>query len=203
MNGRNIAQFGTRAIWVVKDKSLNMKGAYLEAWSDLLGSAGVIVGAVIIKLTGWAWVDSAVAVLIGLWVLPRTWVLLKASLNILLEGVPEEIDIEDVRRALLGVPGVMSIHDLHVWALSSGKVSMTVHVVNEPGVNAEAPIVPVIRERMKAQFGISHITVQSELVACEQTNEDHHFDFGSSETQSAVGTAHEDHADARVDGHRH
>lgn len=106
---------------------------------------GVIVGAVVIKLTGWVWVDSAVAVLIGLWVLPRTWVLLKASLNILLEGVPEEIDIENVRRTLLGVPGVMSIHDLHVWALSSGKESMTVHVVIEPGFSAEAAILPAIR----------------------------------------------------------
>jgi cobalt-zinc-cadmium efflux system protein len=76
-----------------KDNSLNMKGAYLEVWSDLLGSAGMIVGAVVIKLTGWAWVDSAVAVLIGLWVLPRTWVLLKPRLSILLEGVPDEIDV--------------------------------------------------------------------------------------------------------------
>jgi cobalt-zinc-cadmium efflux system protein len=76
-----------------KDNSLNMKGAYLEVWSDLLGSAGMIVRAVVIKLTGWAWVDSAVAVLIGLSVLPRTWVLLKPSLSILLEGVADEIDV--------------------------------------------------------------------------------------------------------------
>ena len=120
-----------------KDTSLNMKGAYLEAWSDMLGSLGVVIGALVIKFTGWLWVDSAVAVLIALWVLPRTWSLLRASVNILLEGVPEGIDLAKVREALLTVPGVTSIHDLHVWALTSGKVSLTVHVVNEPAVNAE------------------------------------------------------------------
>ena len=99
-----------------KEHSLNVKGAYLEVWSDLLGSLGVIVGAVIIRFTGWTWVDSAVAVLIGLWVLPRTWILLKSSLNILLEGVPEDIDIDKVEELLLSVNGVKSIHDLHVWS---------------------------------------------------------------------------------------
>jgi len=88
-----------------KDSSLNVKGAYLEVWSDLLGSLGVIAGALIIRFTGWAWVDTLIAVLIGLWVLPRTWVLLKASLNILLEGVPEGIDVGEVEQAMLAVPG--------------------------------------------------------------------------------------------------
>ena len=69
-----------------KDGSLNVKGAYLEVWSDMLGSLGVIVGAIVIWLTGWTWVDTVIAVAIGLWVLPRTWVLLRASINILLRG---------------------------------------------------------------------------------------------------------------------
>lgn len=71
-----------------KDSSLNVKGAYLEVWSDLLGSIGVIVGALVILFTGWNWVDTVIAVAIGLWVLPRTWILLKETLNILPEGVP-------------------------------------------------------------------------------------------------------------------
>ena len=79
-----------------KDSSLNVKGAYLEVWSDLLGSLGVIAGALVIRFTGWAWVDTLIAVAIGFWVLPRTWVLLKDSLNILLEGVPEGIDVGEV-----------------------------------------------------------------------------------------------------------
>ncbi|SUE23339.1 Cadmium, cobalt and zinc/H(+)-K(+) antiporter [Ralstonia pickettii] len=99
-----------------REQSLNIKGAYLEVWSDLLGSIGVIFAAIVIRFTGWTWVDSAIAVLIGLWVLPRTWILLKSSINILLEGVPEDIDLPSVEQALLTIPGVRSMHDLHVWS---------------------------------------------------------------------------------------
>lgn len=158
-----------------KDQSLNVKGAYLEVWSDLLGSLGVIVGAVIIRVTGWAWVDSAVAVLIGLWVLPRTWILLKSSLNILLEGVPEDIQLASVEAAVLSVNGVKSIHDLHVWALTSGKISLTVHLVNDPQVDAERDILPSIRDRLAKEFGITHITIQSELSPCWQADPAAHF----------------------------
>lgn len=156
-----------------KDDSLNVKGAYLEVWSDMLGSVGVIAGAIVIRFTGWAWVDSAVAVGIGLWVLPRTWFLLKASLNILLEGVPEEIDIGDVSEALLTVPGVTGIHDLHVWAISSGKVSLTAHAVHSADV-AAGTVLHVMRERLARDFHIVHVTIQCELVPCRQAGEDSH-----------------------------
>lgn len=172
-----------------KDANLNMKGAYLEAWSDMLGSLGVVLGALVIKFTGWLWVDSAVAVVIALWVLPRTWSLLRASVNILLEGVPEGIDLVKVRDALLTVPGVSSIHDLHVWALTSGKVSLTVHVVNEPEMDAETRILPEVRRRLADQFGITHITVQCELEPCHQTDEEHHF----KEVPRAGHASHEGH----------
>ena len=108
--------------------SLNVKGAYLEVLSDALGSVGVFVGAVIIYFTQWMWVDSLIAVLIGFWVLPRTWLLLKQSINILLEGVPEEIDIEALRNDLLALTQVESIHQLKVWAITSKNVHLTVHL---------------------------------------------------------------------------
>jgi cobalt-zinc-cadmium efflux system protein len=88
------------------NNSLNVKGAYLEVLSDALGSVGVIIGAIIIYFTNWYWIDTLIAVLIGFWVLPRTWVLLKQSINILLEGVPEEVDIEKLRADLLSLNGV-------------------------------------------------------------------------------------------------
>lgn len=181
-----------------KDASLNMKGAYLEAWSDMLGSLGVVIGALVIKFTGWLWVDSAVAVLIALWVLPRTWSLLRASVNLLLEGVPEGIDLAKIREALLTVPGVTSIHDLHVWALTSGKVSLTVHVVNEPAVNAETSILPEVRRRLADLFAITHITVQCELEPCHQTDEEHHFTEVESAQKADHG--HEGHGHT---GHKH
>ena len=158
-----------------KDESMNVKGAYLEVWSDMLGSIGVIIGALVIQFTGAAWVDSLVAVLIGLWVVPRTWSLLKSTVNILLEGVPEEIEIEAVRETLAAVPGVLGLHDLHVWALSSGKVSLTVHLVNDETVDAERAILPVVRSQLRDKFGITHITVQCELTPCGDIDEDHHF----------------------------
>lgn len=158
-----------------KDKSLNVKAAYLEVWSDLLGSLAVIVGAIIIAMTGWQWVDSVVAVLIGLWVLPRTWVLLKSSLNILLEGTPENIDVDAVQAALLSVPGIRSIHDLHIWALTSGKVSLTVHIVSDPSMDAEVDILPRATKVLAMQFGIRHVTIQCERTPCEQADQREHF----------------------------
>lgn len=172
-----------------KSDSLNIKGAYLEVWSDMLGSIGVIAGAVIIWLTGWTWVDSVVAVGIGLWVLPRTWVLLKASLNILLEGVPEEIDVGHVGDTLLTVPGVQSFYDLHVWAITSGKVSLTVHVVHAPEVSASS-VLDAIREGLAHDFRITHVTIQCELVPCEQIDEDYHFGLQADAHGSHVGHAH-------------
>lgn len=109
--------------------SLNVKGAYLEVLSDALGSVGVIIGAVIIYFTGWVLIDTIIAVLIGFWVLPRAWILAKQSVNILLEGVPDEIDIEKLRTDLLSLEGVKDIHQLKVWAITSKKVMLTVHLV--------------------------------------------------------------------------
>lgn len=157
-----------------KDESLNMRGAYLEVWSDLLGSAGVIAGALVIRYTGWTWVDSAVAVAIGIWVLPRTWTLLKASINILLEGVPDDVDIEQLSTSLQAVPGVISFHDLHVWAITSGKTSMTVHVIHASDT-APLQLLERIRQTVFEQFGIAHITVQCELTPCHQIDEAFHF----------------------------
>ena len=159
-----------------QESSMNVKGAYLEVWADMIGSIGVIVGAVVIRFTGWSWVDSVVAVGIGLWVVPRTWTLLKSSINILLEGVPDDIDLDKVKSSLLAAPGVASLHDLHVWSVTSGKTTLTVHLVTLPGANAESEILPVIRQGLKRDFGITHITVQCEVTPCDQVDETHHFE---------------------------
>lgn len=154
-----------------REHSLNVKGAYLEVWSDLLGSVGVIAGAVVIRLTGWSWVDAAVAVAIGLWVLPRTWILLKDSLNILLEGVPEGIDVGEVEQAMLAVPGIVSIHDLHIWALTSGKASLTAHVVHDGAASPEATLLPALQALLAERFDLHHTTLQCETVPCAPMEE--------------------------------
>ncbi|MGB3288646.1 MAG: cation diffusion facilitator family transporter [Burkholderiaceae bacterium] len=151
--------------------SLNVKGAYLEVWSDMLGSIGVIVGAIMIRVTGWIWLDSIIAVLIGLWVLPRTWILLKESINILLEGVPKGMDIDQIQEAMLAVPGVLSLHDFHLWALTSGKTSLTVHVVYDPKFRPEEQLTPALKDILGRQFSVYHTTFQFETVPCAHTDD--------------------------------
>lgn len=148
-----------------KEKSLNIKSAYLEVWSDMLGSIGVIIGAIIIRFTGWAFVDSIIAVLIGLWVLPRTWVLLKESINVLLEGVPEGLDLTQIKQACYKIQGVLDIHDLHVWAITSDKINLTAHVIVDSQYNFE-DIFANLRKLLKAQFNIEHTTLQYETKKC-------------------------------------
>ena len=156
-------------------ENLNMKGAYLEVWADMLGSVAVIAGAVTIHFTGWAWVDPALAVAIGLWVLPRAWHLVSEAVHLLLEGAPRGIDVAEVRAAMLAEAGVASIHDLHLWSLSSQQPMLTAHVDVEEGVDADAlrrRLTALVRER----FHIGHSTLQMEAARCAQPacGEPHH-----------------------------
>ncbi|TCB49008.1 cation transporter [Acinetobacter sp. ANC 4779] len=144
--------------------SLNIKGAYLEVLSDAVGSVGVFIGAVIIYFTHWVWVDTLIAVLIGFWVLPRTWVLLKQSINILLEGVPEEIDIEKLRNDLLNLKDVESIHQLKVWAITSKNVHLTVHLY-APQADRNALYQQAL-EMLSHIHGITEMTLQIEEDEC-------------------------------------
>ena len=157
---------GMRMLRSGADSSLNVKGAYLEVWADMLGSLGVIVAAVIIYFTKWAWVDAVVAAAIGLWVLPRTWKLLKESLNILLEGVPLDVNLDEIEKALLALPGIREIHDLHVWALSSGKNSLTAHLVLSEATS-EQEVLRQATDTLATRFSIRHVTLQVEASACD------------------------------------
>ncbi|MBB1177668.1 cation diffusion facilitator family transporter [Brevundimonas aurantiaca] len=150
-----------------KDKSLNVKGAYLEVWADMLGSVGVLAAALIIMATGWRWVDPVVAIGIGLWVLPRTWILLKETTHILLEGAPRGVDMTRVRQTLGEVEGVADVHDLHLWVSGADEPSATAHIVLSGTVDADA-VSAAVRDRLAADFGVRHTTVQVESAA---TNE--------------------------------
>lgn len=158
-----------------KDDSLNVKGAYLEVWSDMLGSVGVIVGALLIRWTGWGWIDSVIAVGIGLWVLPRAWALLKQSTHILLEGTPEHLNIDEIKQALSSHWGVDSIHDLHVWSISSGKSSLSVHVVCQHREVDWTDLLQQIRAMLAVRFDLHHTTIQLEATPCGLADVDHHY----------------------------
>lgn len=152
--------------------SLNVKSAYLEVWSDLLGSVAVIAAALVIRFTGWWQVDPILAVLIGFWVLPRTWKLLGESVHILLEGVPRGLDLEQVRSGMSDISAVRGVHDLHVWSITSGKISASAHVVVDgarPQQDVLADITRVLRER----FGIEHTTIQIDPPDSEEPEQDY------------------------------
>ena len=146
-------------------ESLNVKGAYLEVWSDMLGSVAVIIGALLIRLTGWQLIDPILAVLIGLWVLPRTCVLLREAINVLLEGVPKGVDVSAVRAELHTHTQVLDVHDLHVWALASSTPALTAHVVMVSGSNADV-LRHELGQQLQARFGIDHVTLQVEAEHC-------------------------------------
>jgi cobalt-zinc-cadmium efflux system protein len=143
-------------------ESLNVHGAYMEVLSDALASIGVIVAAVIIQTTGVYLVDPLISAAIGLFILPRTWALMRQALHILMEGVPPHLDIRDIEVAMTTVPGVRAVHDLHVWTLTSGKDAMSSHVVVED-LTAGDRILRNLHRLLHERFGIEHTTIQMEL----------------------------------------
>jgi cobalt-zinc-cadmium efflux system protein len=148
-----------------KDDSLNVKGAYLEVWADMLGSLGVIAAAIAIYLTGYNWIDPIIAIAIGLWVLPRTWALLSDTTHILLQGVPRGFDLKAIRAAMGEVSGVTGVHDLHLWSVAGDDASLTAHVALAEDSDAETTR-RAVTELLESRFKIHHATIQTETEPC-------------------------------------
>ena len=143
------------------EDSLNVHGAYLEVLNDALGSIAVIVAAVIIQTTGFYLVDPLSSAAIGLFILPRTWGLMRKALHILMEGVPPHLDIRQIDLAMTTASGVRAVHDLHVWTLTSGKEAMSSHVVVDD-LTAGDRILHDLHKLLHERFGIEHTTIQLE-----------------------------------------
>lgn len=142
-------------------ETLNVKGAFLHVISDALGSVGAIVAAAIILLTGFNWVDPLVSVLIGLLILYSSWGLVKESVNILLEGVPAEVDLAEVEKTIVAQNGICCVYDLHVWSITSNRHALSAHVVLSDGAERENVLKQVNILLMK-RFRIDHTTIQIE-----------------------------------------
>jgi cobalt-zinc-cadmium efflux system protein len=142
-------------------ESLNVEGAYLEVIADLLGSVGVIVAAVVIAVTDWAWVDPAAAVAIGLFILPRAWRLAAQALRILLQAAPPDVDLAALARELRALDGVVDVHDLHVWTLTSEMDVASVHLMVRSGTDSHA-VLDMARVVLRDRHGIDHATLQVE-----------------------------------------
>lgn len=155
-----------------REHSMTMRGAYLEVWADALGSIGVILGAIAIRFTGWLWLDPLIGVAIALWVLPRTWTLLRDTTQILLEGVPARLSLSEVRGALERAEGVGGVHDLHLWSLAGDDASLTAHVELAEGAESETVRVALVR-MLDERFAVRHVTLQLETGPCCETGHLH------------------------------
>ena len=151
------------AAWVLRpshETSLNVRGAYLHVLGDLLGSVGTVAAALVIRWTGWTTADAIASIVMTLLIVRGAWNLVRESVDVLLESTPSHISLGSVRAQLEAIPGVESVHDLHVWTVTSGMIAMSAHaIVREP--ERQQHVLEHIHDAMRL-FGIEHVTVQLE-----------------------------------------
>lgn len=155
----NIA--GWRLLRVGAEESINVKGAYYEVMADLAGSVGVIIAALVMIFTGWPYADALFAGLIGLLILPRAWSLGRNALRILVQAAPQDVDMASVRSDLSSIDGVVDVHDLHIWTLTSDMDVATVHIMTTENADAH-PVLDSARTILEDRHGIAHATLQVE-----------------------------------------
>jgi cobalt-zinc-cadmium efflux system protein len=143
------------------DESLNVKGAYLEVLADLLASVGVVLAALIIGFTGWEYADPLIAGLIGVFIFPRTVKLGAQALRVLVQAAPPDIDVEAMRRDLRRIPGVVDVHDLHVWTLTSDMDVASVHLMVIRDTDTHA-VLDQARDLIGSTYNVQHATLQIE-----------------------------------------
>jgi cobalt-zinc-cadmium efflux system protein len=142
------------------ESSLNVKAAFLEVVGDLLGAIGTVLAALIILLTGWTPIDAVISAMIGLLMLPRAFALLRSVVDVLLESTPRHLDMPAIEAAMRAEPGVESVHDLHLWSITSGFDAMSGHV--RANGRPSEDVLHDLRTMLRDRFGIEHITLQVE-----------------------------------------
>ncbi len=152
---------GWRLLRKGADESLNVEGALVEVIADLIGSIGVIAAALLVRYTGWVQADPLFGAAIGLLILPRAWRLGHKALRVLVQAAPDGLDLEQLRSRLASIPDVTSVHDLHVWTLTSEMDVATVHLVTGDGTDPH-PILDQARALLQDEYHISHATLQVE-----------------------------------------
>ncbi len=165
---------------------LNMRGAWLHVVGDALGSAVAIAAGVLIVAFGWLWTDAACSFLISLIIIFSAWNLIKESINVLLEGTPAHINLAAVEAAIRQTSGVLEVHDLHVWTITSGLEALSAHVRYEEAV-AQNELLKSLRRRLGDEFGIKHLTIQMETPDLED-EEIHFCETGASCFEPNSGT---------------
>jgi cobalt-zinc-cadmium efflux system protein len=156
----------TAALFMAGRKSdLNIEGAFLHMAADALVSVGVVIAGALYLWQGWTWIDPLTSLVIAFVVIIGTWSLFRQSLHLLFDGVPEHIRLPEVRDCLQAISGVASVHDLHVWAMSTAEPALTAHLVTRNGRGA-GDILREAQHTLRQRFGIGHVTLQIEAEAC-------------------------------------
>ena len=157
-----------------RGENLNMRGAWLHVLTDALGSLQAIIAGGLIWAYGWRWVDPAASVLIGLLVIYSSWSLIRQSVAVLMESAPGHIDVDAVREALLELPDVSHVHDLHVWTITSGFVALSAHITSPEPANHQA-VLKASQAILQKKFSIRHTTIQIDRdPQCEGVTDDMH-----------------------------
>jgi cobalt-zinc-cadmium efflux system protein len=149
-------------LWILRagnQDNLNVWGAWLHVWTDALGSVQAIVAGALIWAFGWNWVDPLASVLIGVLVIYSSWSLIRQAVAVLMEGAPGNIDVDEVRSALLALPHVSNVHDLHVWTITSGFVALSAHLTCVDPDKQDA-VLRSAQDLLATRFGIRHTTIQ-------------------------------------------
>jgi cobalt-zinc-cadmium efflux system protein len=158
-------------------KSLNIRGAYLEVLGDLIGSLAVVVAAVLILITGWMPIDAIASILIVVVIIPRAWSLLREVVDVLLEATPHGVDLAEVREHIKRVRGVVDVHDLHAWTITSGVPVLSAHVIVDHACISEGrsgEVLDRLGECLGGHFDVSHCTFQIEPVGHQEHEAAHH-----------------------------
>jgi cobalt-zinc-cadmium efflux system protein len=148
-----------------KDQSLNLRGAYLEVLGDLLGSVAVLVAAIVISVTGYTRADSIASIVIFVLIVPRAWSLLRDVIDVLLESTPPGVDLDQVRDHIKDTPGVVDVHDLHAWTITSGSPVLSAHVVVDAACirdGRSGEVLDALGECLGGHFDVDHCTFQLE-----------------------------------------
>jgi cobalt-zinc-cadmium efflux system protein len=159
-------------LWLLregKEQALSVRGAWSHVLADALGSAGAIAAAVLILAFDWRWADPVASVAIALLVVWASFRLLRETVGVLMEGAPGHLDVDQIRDAIQALGDVAEVHDLHVWTITSGVVSLSCHAVRTPGAS-NAGVLSAIRGLLHERFGIDHVTVQVEEEDFEEEN---------------------------------
>jgi cobalt-zinc-cadmium efflux system protein len=148
-------------------KDINLNSAFLHVMGDAISSVGVIAAAILIQFTGKVWIDPLISILIGCIILASAYRVLRGSLHILVEGVPEGLSIRGIQESLDKVPDVSSVHDLHVWSICSGTVSLSAHIVlTSTGETRQQQTMQQVKEMLHNEYQIEHTTIQFEECPC-------------------------------------